>query len=138
MSTKAGVVAARMKPAHIQAPGDSMTLPNFKSTWGDAASTVAVTLGVAAAATLLAFAGHSWAGPAETLIEANKCSKCHTATTTKKGPSWADVATKYKGKPDAEAKLVAMLKTGGADDHNKVTASDAELKAIVAIVLASK
>jgi len=31
-----------------------------------------------------------------------------------------------------------MLKTGGADDHNKVAASDADLKAIVAVVLASK
>lgn len=115
-----------------------MTLPTYPSTWGDAASTVAITLGVAATATLLAFAGHSWAGPAETLIEANKCNKCHTATTTKKGPSWADIAAKYKGKADAEAKLVAMLKTGGADDHNKVTASDADLRAIVAIVLAAK
>jgi cytochrome c len=84
----------------------------------------------------------AFAGPAEDLIAANKCSKCHTATTTKKGPSWASVAEKYKGKPEAEAKLVEMLKTGGkttdGDDHNKVTASDADLKAIVAIVLSSK
>jgi cytochrome c len=84
----------------------------------------------------------AFAGPAEDLIAANKCSKCHTATTTKKGPSWASLAEKYKGKPEAEAKLVEMLKTGGktpeGDDHNKVTASDADLKAIVAIVLSSK
>jgi cytochrome c len=72
------------------------------------------------------------------LITANKCSKCHTATTTKKAPSWASVAEKYKGDAGAEAKLVTMLKTGGADDHNKVAASDADLKAIVAVVLASK
>jgi cytochrome c len=84
----------------------------------------------------------AFAGAAEDLIAANKCSKCHTATTTKKGPSWASLAEKYKGKPEAEAKLVEMLKTGGktpeGDDHNKVTASDADLKAIVAIVLSSK
>jgi cytochrome c len=90
------------------------------------------------AATALTFAGNALAGPAEDLITANKCSKCHTATTTKKAPSWASVAEKYKGDAGAEAKLVNMLKTGGADDHTKVAASDADLKAVVAVVLASK
>src|SRR6478672_1136927 len=93
---------------------------------------------LALAAVTLAFAGNTLAASAEELITANKCSKCHTATTTKKAPSWASVAEKYKGDAGAEAKLVNMLKTGGTDDHNKVVASDADLKAIVAIVLASK
>lgn len=105
---------------------------------GDIAGIFAATLAAALVATTLAFSGSGWAGPAETLIESNKCSKCHTATTTKKGPSWASLAEKYRGKPDAEAKLVSMLKTGGSEDHNKVVASDADLKAIVAIVLATK
>lgn len=93
---------------------------------------------IAAAFATVALSGTAMAGTAEDLIASNKCSKCHTATTTKKGPSWASIAEKYKGKPDAEANLVNMLKTGGADDHNKVVASDADLKAIIAIVLASK
>ena len=96
------------------------------------------TLAIAAAVAALALSGTAFAAPAEDLIKAGKCANCHTATTTKKGPSWASVAEKYKGKADAEAKLVNMLKTGGADDHNKVAASDADLKAIVAIVLSSK
>ncbi len=78
------------------------------------------------------------AGPAEDIIAKEKCSKCHTDKTTKKGPSWASVADKYKGKADATASLVDMLKTGGKDDHNKVAASDADLKAVIAIVLSSK
>ena len=90
------------------------------------------------AATALTFAGDVLAGPAEDLIAANKCSRCHTATTTKKAPSWASIAEKYKGDAAAEGKLVNMLKTGGPDDHNKIAASDADLKAVVAIVLASK
>lgn len=90
------------------------------------------------AAAALAFGGSAWAGPAEDYIAANKCNKCHTEKTTKKGPSWASLAEKYKGKADAEAKLVNVLKTGGDDDHKKLTASDADLKAIVAIVLSSK
>ena len=95
---------------------------------------------IAIAATLasLAIGGAANAATAEELIAANKCAKCHTATTTKKAPSFASLAEKYKGKPDAEAKLVATLKTGGPDDHAKVAASDADLKAIAAFVLSSK
>ena len=97
---------------------------------------------IAAGIATLALSGGAFAGAAEDLIATGKCSKCHTATTTKKGPSWASLAEKYKGKADAEAKLVTMLKTGGktadGDDHNKVVASDADLKAVVAIVLSAK
>ena len=42
------------------------------------------------------------------------------------------------GKPDPTPAIVDMLKTGSKDDHNKVVASDADLKAIAATVLASK
>ena len=80
--------------------------------------------------------------PGEDLAAAQKCSKCHTAKTTKKGPSWASVAEKYKGKADAPGKLFTQLKNGGKvgdeDDHKKVEASDADIKAIVQIVLSSK
>ena len=93
---------------------------------------------IIAAVAGFAIGGGANAGTAEDLIAANKCAKCHTATTTKKAPSFASLAEKYKGKPDAEAKLVATLKTGGPDDHAKVAASDADLKAIVAFVLSSK
>ena len=67
-----------------------------------------------------------------------KCGSCHTSATTKKGPSWASVAQKYNGDAAAEAKLVEMLKTGGPEDHKKVAASDADLKAVVQKVLAAK
>ena len=91
-----------------------------------------------AAITTLAISGVAFAGTAEDLIAANKCSSCHTAKTTGKGPSWASVAEKYKGDAAAPTKLVEVLKTGGKDDHKKVAASDADLKAIVDIVLSSK
>ena len=47
---------------------------------------------IAAAFATVALAGPALAGPAEDIIAKEKCSKCHTATTTKKGPSWASVA----------------------------------------------
>jgi len=93
---------------------------------------------LAAAFTTATLSSGAYAGAAEDIIAKEKCSKCHTEKTTKKGPSWASVAEKYKGDAGAEAKLVEMLKTGGKDDHNVVKASDADLKAIVQIVLSSK
>lgn len=83
-------------------------------------------------------ASPAFAGAAEDLMTKGKCSSCHTATTTKKGPSFASIAAKYAGKPDPTPAIVDMLKTGGKDDHAKVVASDADLKSIAAIVLASK
>jgi cytochrome c len=54
----------------------------------------------------------------------------------KVGPAYKDVAAKYKGKQGAEAELVAKIKEGKS--HPKVAASDAELKAAVRHVLATK
>ena len=93
--------------------------------------------GVAAAA----LCGSAFAAP-EDIIEQNKCHKCHTATTTKKAPSWASIAEKYKAKPDAADMLFKELKAGGKvggeDEHLAIKASDADIKAIVQIVLSSK
>jgi cytochrome c len=95
-----------------------------------------------AALAFAALSSPAFAGSAEDIIAAEKCSKCHTATTTKKGPSWASIATKYKGNAEAPNKIFLQLKNGGKvgdeDDHKKVTASDADIKAIAAIVLSSK
>ncbi len=93
---------------------------------------------IAACGAMFALSGLAFAGPAEDIITKEKCGSCHTASTTKKGPSWASVATKYKGDASAEGKIVTLLKTGGAEDHKKVAASDADLKAVAAIVLSSK
>ena len=93
---------------------------------------------IAAGATALAFSSLAFAGPAEDIIAKEKCGNCHTATTTKKAPSWASVAQKLKGDPAAESKIVEFLKTGGTEDHKKVAASDADLKAVAAVVLSSK
>jgi len=97
---------------------------------------------IALSTAALVLAGPAFAGSAEDIITKEKCSKCHTASTTKKGPSWASVAEKHRGKPEDVDKLVTFIKTGGkttdGDDHKKVDASDADLKAIIAIVLSTK
>ncbi len=99
-------------------------------------------LAIAAAFAAVALTGPALAGSAEDIIAKEKCNKCHTEKTTKKAPSWASVAEKYKSNPDAANKIFAELKAGGKigdeDDHKKVVASDADIKAIVQIVLSSK
>lgn len=101
-----------------------------------------LSLTTAAALFAVSMSGSVYAGPGEDLAAAQKCNKCHTATTTKKGPSWGSIAEKYKGKADAPDKLFTYLKTGGkmadGDEHKKVEASDADLKALVNVVLTSK
>jgi len=48
---------------------------------------------------------------AEALIKKNGCLKCHSVSAEKDGPSYKSVAAKYKGKADAEQKLVTHLTT---------------------------
>jgi len=97
---------------------------------------------LAAALAITAWGGLAHAATGEEVMTAQKCNKCHAAKTTKKGPSYADVAAKYKGNANAAAMLFKGLKAGGKmgdeDDHKKLEVSDDEIRAVVAAVLASK
>ena len=48
---------------------------------------------------------------AEGLMKKSGCFKCHSVSAKKDGPSYKSVAEKYKGKADAEQKLVTHLTT---------------------------
>ena len=100
-------------------------------------------LAIAAAFATAALAGPAFAAPADDIIAKAKCSKCHTATTTKKAPSWASVAEKYKGKADAEAKLTEFLTKSpkvkmddGSEEEHKAVKDAATAKSLVKFVLA--
>ena len=47
----------------------------------------------------------------ESLMKKSNCFKCHAVDKKKDGPPYKEVAAKYKGKPDAEAKLYTHLTT---------------------------
>ena len=87
---------------------------------------------------ILGVAGALAAGgvQAQDVLKDKGCLSCHDAATKKVGPSWKDIAAKYKDDKAAEGTLVAKLKE--AKGHPKVNASDAELKAAVSQVLATK
>ena len=49
-----------------------------------------------------------------TLFKNENCSACHASNTKLVGPSIADVANQYRGQSDAQDKLMAKIKNGGA------------------------
>lgn len=69
----------------------------------------------------------------EALAKRNGCMTCH-AVDKKMGPTFKEVAAKYKGKAGAEATLVKSL--ADAKTHPEVKAKGDDLTAIVKWVLA--
>ena len=67
------------------------------------------------------------------VIKAKGCLNCHDVDKKKVGPTFKEVAAKKAGKAD---ELVAKLKDGKG--HMKVNATEAEIKAAVDQVLATK
>ena len=47
------------------------------------------------------------------LAKKSNCMSCHAVDKKVVGPSYKDVAKKYAGQADAEAKLIAKVKAGG-------------------------
>lgn len=94
------------------------------------------------------------AGPASAAVDAdaakatakrNDCLKCHAIDKTKKGPSYKKIAEKFKGKPDAEEKILKNLTTGpkvkledGTEEDHKIidTKDKAEIKNLMDWILA--
>ena len=93
-------------------------------------------LAVAAAGGLLMAGAANAADAGADLAKAKGCLGCHAVAEKKVGPSYKDIAVKYKGNKDAEAMLVSKLKDGKG--HMKVAASDAELKTLVQWALSAK
>jgi cytochrome c len=84
------------------------------------------------------------AAAAQALVKENECFKCHTIDKTKKGPPYKKIAAKYKGKADAEAKLLkhitsgpkVKLEDGSEEDHKIIEVTDqAQLDNLVRWIL---
>ena len=95
----------------------------------------------------LALAGTALALPvqaSEELAKKNNCLACHAADKKLVGPSYKDIAAKYKSDKTAEAKLAEKIKKGGSGAWGQVpmppnpNVSDADLKTLVKWILATK
>ena len=87
-------------------------------------------------AIVLAAAGLLVAGTAQAsaeLAEKSGCNKCHAMDTKKMGPSFKEIAAKYKGKADAAATIEAKL--ASAKGHPAVKTSADDNKALVKWIL---
>ena len=81
----------------------------------------------------------------EELAKKHMCTTCHVVKGTKTiGPAYADVAKKYAGQKDAEAKLFDKVKKGGQGVWGQVpmppnaAVPDADIKTLVKWVLSIK
>jgi len=69
---------------------------------------------------------------AQDLAKDSGCFKCHAIDKKKDGPAFRDTAAKYRGEPDAEAKLTHHVTSGEKvkfddgheEDHKKVKTKD--------------
>jgi cytochrome c len=81
---------------------------------------------------------------AEGLAKQSNCFKCHMIDQKKESTPWREIAQKYRGKPDAEEKLVHHITSGekvkfedGHEENHKIVKSkDAdEVKNLVQWIL---
>lgn len=81
---------------------------------------------------------------AQALAKKSGCTKCHSVSAEKEGPSFKETAEKYRGKPDAEEKLYVHLTTspmvevdGEKEEHaNPKTEDEAEIRNLIKYILA--
>jgi len=97
------------------------------------------------AAATLAFAAAVPAQASEDLAKKHACVACHVVKGAKTvGPAYADVAKKYAGQKDAEAKLAEKVKKGSQGVWGQVpmppnaAVPDADVRALVKWVLSTK
>jgi cytochrome c len=88
------------------------------------------------AAVSLAFTSSAFAqvdeDAAKLLFKQNECGKCHNPEKNKKGPSLKKTAKEYKGKADAEKKVIehmtagkkVKLDDGSEEDHKIIDTKD--------------
>jgi cytochrome c len=101
-------------------------------------------IGICCAAALpLAQAQSVDVSAAEALAKKSGCTKCHSVSAKKEGPSFKETAAKYKGKPDAEKTLYTHLTTnpkvkvdGKEELHDSPkTKNEAEIRNLVQYIL---
>jgi len=96
------------------------------------------------AAASLAVASSALADELEDLMKKYGCNACHSEDKKVIGPSYKDVAAKYKGDAGAVAKLTEKVKKGGSGVWGPVPmppntqVPDADIKKMVELILALK
>ena len=79
------------------------------------------------------------------LAQKSGCFACHTIEKKLVGPAWKDIAAKYRGQKDAEAKLIIKVAKGGGGvwgatpmPPNAPRVSENDIKSLVRFILSLK
>ena len=79
------------------------------------------------------------------LAKQHNCLSCHSVDKKVVGPSYKDIAAKYKGDKGAQGKLEAKVRSGGSGSFGAMpmpatpkTVGDGDIKAMVAWILSQK
>ena len=87
--------------------------------------------------------GMGAASASETIMKRARCVACHAVDKKVVGPAFKDVAAKYKGQPDAPARLARKVRDGGGGVWGEIPMppngadkiSDADLESMIGWVL---
>ncbi len=94
-----------------------------------------------AASVAVGILGAPAAQASEALLKKHNCVACHQVDKKLVGPSYKDVANKYKGQKDVAAKLAETVKKGGQGVWGQVpmppnaAVPDADIKQMVVYIL---
>lgn len=100
----------------------------------------AILLSIAAVGLLATGSVHA----SQALAQKNNCLSCHAMDKQIVGPSYKQVAAKYKGDAAAAAKLADKVKKGGSGVWGQIPmppnpqVSDADMKALIQWILSQK
>lgn len=100
----------------------------------------AILLSLAAVGLLATGSAHA----SQALAQKNNCLSCHAVDKQVVGPSYKQVAAKYKGDASAAAKLAEKVKKGGTGVWGQIPmppnpqVSDADMKAMIQWILSQK
>lgn len=106
--------------------------------------TTAILCAAAATVTLAAGAHAAHAQSGEALAKSSGCLACHTTDKKLIGPSYKDVADKYRGNKGAEADLIKKVKNGSKGVWGDIPMTpnahvkDEDIKTIVQWILSVK
>jgi cytochrome c len=97
------------------------------------------------AAAVAALAAPAWADATDDAMTKAGCMACHAKDKKIVGPSFKDIAAKYKGQTDLVAKLSEKVRKGGSGVFGPVPMApnppdkinDADLKAAIELILKS-
>lgn|SRR5690606_31858557 len=98
----------------------------------------------AGALCVAAWSGSAVAASPDELLKSSGCTACHAVDKKLVGPAYKDVAAKYSGQKDAEAKLAEKVKKGGSGVWGQVPMppqahiKDEDIRAMVKYILTLK